>query len=99
MERRGIFVSEIRKCLVGLLVVAFIMAFLPVGALTKEPGKINYQNQAANNNKTEKQNETGNQADLSLSCESAVLMEPITGKVLYEKNKDNSFVLPVLPRL
>lgn len=62
MERKDVVVSKIRKCLVWLLLPAFILTALPADTLAKD--------------------------DLSLSCESAVLMEPVTGKILYEKNKD-----------
>ncbi|MBO4996697.1 MAG: D-alanyl-D-alanine carboxypeptidase [Lachnospira sp.] len=77
-----------KQCLAFLLVAVVMMSWLPIGAMAKEQSKITFPDKLLNKKKTEQQNETGNQADLSLSCESAVLMEPITGKVLYEKNKD-----------
>lgn len=88
MERRNFIFSKIKQCVAFLLAAVVMVSWLPIGALAEGQSVISYQNKHVNNKKTEKQNETGNQADLSLSCESAVLMEPITGKVLYEKNKD-----------
>lgn len=88
MERRDFIFSKMKQCLAFLLVAVVMMSWLPIGALAKEQSKITFPDKLLNKKKTEQQNETGNQADLSLSCESAVLMEPITGKVLYEKNKD-----------
>lgn len=88
MERRDFIFSKMKQCLVFLLVAVVMMSWLPIGALAKEQSKITFPEKLLNKKKTKQQNETGNQADLSLSCESAVLMEPITGKVLYEKNKD-----------
>lgn len=88
MKRRDFIFSKMKQCLAFLLVAVVMMSWLPIGALAKEQSKITFPDKLLNKKKTEQQNETGNQADLSLSCESAVLMEPITGKVLYEKNKD-----------